>query len=53
MADLSEAEVEGIRAFVENENGRFPKLADLQSWWDAIAPDCAHQNFPTIERLRF
>ena len=47
MADLSEAEVDDIRAFVENEDGSFPELADLPAWWDATAPDARDPNFPS------
>ena len=54
MADLNEAEIDDIRAFVENEDGGFPELADLPAWWDALASDARDPKiFPTIERVTF
>ena len=36
----------GIRAFVENEGGSYPELADLLAWWDATGPDARAPDLP-------
>lgn len=44
--ELSEAELDDIRAFIENEDGSYPKLADLPAWWDATDPDARAPDLP-------
>ena len=39
MDELTEAERDDIRTFVENEDGGHPDLSDLPKFWDAIGPD--------------
>ena len=39
MHDVTDIDwFEGIRAFVDNEDGSFPELADLPAAWDAVKP---------------
>lgn len=47
MHDVTDTDwFEGIRAFVDNEDGSFPELADLPAAWDATSPDSRDSNFP-------
>ncbi len=46
MDELTEAERDNIRAFVENADDSFPELSDLPAMWDALAPDARSPTFP-------
>ena len=39
MDELSEGELDDIRAFIENEDGSYPESADLVARWDSLSPD--------------
>ena len=49
--DLTSEERDDIRAFVNNEDGSYPTLADLPAWWDATDPDARAPELPFVERL--
>ena len=46
VGELSKEELEDIRAFVENEDGRYPELADLPAWWDRTDPGAHDTDCP-------
>ena len=46
MDDLTPQECDDIRAFVNNEDGSYPMLADLPAWWDTTDPDARAPELP-------
>ncbi len=46
MDDLTPQECDDIRAFVNNEDGGYPMLADLPAWWDTTDPDARAPELP-------
>ena len=46
MDDLTDGERDDIRAFIENEDGSYPALADLVARWDSLAPDARAPDLP-------
>ena len=38
--------MDDLRAFLLNEDGRYPGLADLPYWWDQIPADAISENLP-------
>ena len=47
MGELTEANFDDIRAFVENESGSHPALEDLVARWDSISPDARAPDAPS------
>ena len=46
MGELNDVERDNIRAFIKNEDGSYPALADLVAQWDSLAPDARAPDLP-------
>ncbi len=48
MGEPTADELDDIYAFIENEDGSYPELADLPAWWDSIGP---HEGDPLMPEV--